>query len=75
MRSKSVIRRLETMLEAEQRRVEDLLQILVRKEAPAAAYEYMSPDSPRELFPFNAVVSDDGMSYVDPETGEVYYHD
>lgn len=74
VRNSLVIARLESQLAAEQKRVETLLQVLLRKEAPAATYEYLAPETEHVGFPANATVSDDGLTYFDPDSGETFFN-
>lgn len=73
MRSKSVIRRLEAQLAEERSRVEQLLQTVLMQAAPTETGVYLNPLPERDPFPATAVVSDDGQSYIDPDSGEVFW--
>jgi hypothetical protein len=64
-------RRLEAALAAEAIRVDHLLSLLARKEAPAAESWWQADAAPvQPLVPPNAVWDDSGLYYHDPDEAE-----
>lgn len=73
MRAKRYIRLLEGQLAEERQRGEQLLQTILMQAAPVETGVYLNPLPERDPFPETAIVSEDGQTYTDPETGEVFF--
>lgn len=65
---RAAVDRLDGMLAVEQARIDHLLSLLAKREAPAEEAWYMSDQAPAApLVPANARWSDDGLTYWIPE--------
>lgn len=65
---KRELARMETLLADEKARIDHLLSLLAKREAPAEEAWWMDENAPHEpLIPANAVWADDGLSYWVPE--------
>lgn len=68
---KRELARMETLLADEKARIDHLLSLLAKREAPAEEAWYMSDQAPSEpMIPANAIWSDDGLSYWTPDEDE-----
>lgn len=69
--SRRELARLDTMLADERGRIDHLLSLLAKRDAPAEEAWYMSDQEPNTpLIPPNAVWSDDGLAYWIPSDDE-----